>query len=357
MTALVDLESILTDFSEEMKRDLRFIHSLSLIPAPKVAFHAADADGVISASILKALKEFKTAVFIPLRYQVIHHYKFNQFLASLNWIAIVDLPPFNESNIALYIDHHFSNKSRTKNAEVVLFDEKAPSAAYLLCEYFKDRLPESLKILADLTTITDTAGFTIPPPEKYTPNFLEATRQEQAWLLDDICRTPESVQAVFTLVQDISQQGLDIFNNMVYQQKIFNLRTLRKKSREIGDRFDLAEVIIIIQGKERIMTSALVHKLFEKGVKISCFIFPGKKFTGISLRVNPNVPESELERCRVDHLAKKFSGGGHPRAAGGRGTSLQTTLIQIFKWIQEQAFTSKEYDLRKTAPFFNKKDL
>ena len=71
MAVLLDLESIIADFSDEMKRNFRFIYSLSLLPNPKVAFHAADADGVVSASILKSLKEFQDAVFIPLGFQEI----------------------------------------------------------------------------------------------------------------------------------------------------------------------------------------------------------------------------------------------------------------------------------------------
>ncbi len=348
MSLLFDLECIIANFSDEMKRNFQFIHSLSLLPKPKVAFHAADADGVISAVILKSLEEFQEAIFIPLGFQEIRHPEFSEFLKVLNWIAIVDLPPFNDSSIVLYSDHHLSNKTIAKNAEVVLYDENAPSTAYLLSKHFDDHLPENLKLLADLTTITDTASFTVPPLENIALNFLEATRQEQAWLLNDICSTPESIEEVLALFHDLSSQELEIFNNKLYQQRMLNLRTLRKKSIKLGDQFEMADVIIIVQGKEKILTSALVRTLFEKGVKISCILFPGKQFTGISLRVNSQLPVSELERCRVDYLANKYSGGGHPRAAGGRGTSLQTTLKGIIDWIQKHEFSYKQYDLRKS---------
>ncbi|MFX0125869.1 MAG: hypothetical protein ACFFAE_19770 [Candidatus Hodarchaeota archaeon] len=350
MTVLFNLERILTDFSEETQRNIRFIHSLSLLPNPKVAFHGADADGIVSALILKSLKKFHNAAFIPLEYQEIRHSEFSAFLKNLNWEAIVDLPPFNASTINLYCDHHQSNKSLIKNAKVVLFDENAPSAAYLLSNYFNDQLPGFLKLLADLTTITDTAGFTIPPPEKFLSNFYEATRQEQAWLLNDICRTPESTEEILRLFQDFSSQQLEVFYNKIYLQKISGLRTLRKKSINIGDQFELADVIIIIRGKEKIITSALVNRLFEKGVKITCVLFPGKQFTGISLRVNSQVSISDLERYRVDNLATKFAGGGHARAAGGRGSTLKTTIKTIIEWIQEHNFSFQQYDLRKNQP-------
>jgi len=134
------------------------------------------------------LKEFQEAIFIPLGFQEIRHPEFGEFLKVLNWIAIIDLPPFNDSSIVLYSDHHLSNKAIAKNAEVVLFDENAPSTAYLLSKHFDEHLPENLKLLADLTTITDTASFTVPPLENIALKFLEATRQEQAWLLNDINR-------------------------------------------------------------------------------------------------------------------------------------------------------------------------
>ncbi|MFX1516720.1 MAG: hypothetical protein ACFFC6_10445 [Promethearchaeota archaeon] len=347
MAVLLNLEDILPEFSDHMQKNLKFIHSLSLLSKPKVAFHGADADGIVSAVILKTLSEFQDAIFIPLEYQEIHHSKFGMFLKSLNWQAIVDLPPFNTSLIGLYCDHHQSNKTLPKNAKVVLFDEKAPSAAYLLSNHFQDHTPKFLRMLADLTVITDTAGFTISPPEESPSNFHDISQQEQAWLLNDICRTPETTEEVLSLFQDFSTQKLDVFANEEYKQKISSLRTLRKKSISIGDQFDLADVLIIIRGKEKIMTSALVDKLFEKGVKVTCILFPGKQFTGISLRVNSQVSLSELEQYRVDKLAAIFTGGGHPRAAGGRGTSLKTTVKTIITWIKQHNFSYRQYDLRK----------
>ena len=347
MAILLDLETILPEFSDQMQQNLKFIYSLSLLPKPKVAFHGADADGIVSAAILRTLKEFDQAIFIPLEYAEIRHTKFGSFLKALNWQAIVDLPPFNNSLINLYCDHHLSNKSLTKNAKVVLFDENAPSAAYLLSNHFQDQIPRFLRILADLTTITDTASFTISPPEALPSNFDDATRQEQAWLLNDICRIPESTEEVLSLFQDFTNHKLNIFSNKIYSKKILNLRTLRKESIGIGDQFELADVLVIIRGKKRIMTSALVNRLFERGVKITCILFPGKQFTGISLRVNSQISSSELENYRVDKLAAEFTGGGHPRAAGGRGTSLKTTMKSIVTWIKEHGFSHRLYDLRK----------
>ncbi|MFX0172641.1 MAG: bifunctional oligoribonuclease/PAP phosphatase NrnA [Candidatus Hodarchaeota archaeon] len=342
-----NLSDVLSDFSDKNQINIRFVHSLALLPKPKIAFHKSDADGIVSAVILKILGgKFKNSVFIPLEYQEIRHPKFGYFLKKINWIAIVDLPPFNESKISLYADHHLTNKKMNKQASVILFDENSPSTALLLADHYNKKIPKYLHLLSDLTSITDTANYSTEPPTK-TPSSFPRTREDQAWLLDDLCRTPESAEDSLKLVQDLSREEIGIFENIMYRQRISKIRTFRKKSMELGESFDIEDVILIVRGKEKIMTSALVHKLFVRGAKITCVLFPGKQFTGISLRVNPQIPDSELETYRVDFLATDLSGGGHPRAAGGRGFSLKRTLNELVTWAQVKQFTYQIYDLRK----------
>ncbi len=346
MSIIFDLENVLADFSDPMQNNIRFIYSLALLPKPKVAFHS-DADGIISAMILKSLEEYKNAIYIPLGYQELHHPKFGQFLSTLNWIAIVDLMPFQVKEVNLYCDHHESTKNLPKLAEVVIYDEEAPSTAFLLATHFKDLISEKLKLLANLTIITDTAGFTIPPPVGTQESFLETSRQNQAWLLEDICNTPESTEEVLNLLQDFSLSGINLFSNDLYQQKIAILRNLRKESVMLGDEFKTADMIMIVQGERKIVTSALVQSLFVRGVKLTCIFYPGKRFTGLSFRVNSQITDSELENIRVDRIAEKFSGGGHPRAAGGRGKSFKSTLKELIEWIEQKKLTYRLYDLRK----------
>ena len=347
MSIIFDLESVLSDFSDPMQRNIRFIYSLALLPKPKVAFHN-DADGIISALILKSLEEYQNNVFIPLSYQELHHPKFGQFLSTLNWVAVVDLMPFQVVELELYCDHHESTKNLSKNAEVVIYDEDAPSAAYLLARKFKERLSEELILLADLTTIIDTASFKIPPPVDDPQNFLEASKQTQAWLLDDICNTPESTEEVLALLNDFSLQSLSIFSNEIYHQRIVILRSLRRNSVKLGEELEIADMVLIVQGKKKIVTSALVQSLLVRGVKVTCVLYPGKRFTGLSFRVNSQIEGLEFENIRVDRIAEQFSGGGHPRAAGGRGESFETTLQLLEKWIKQKKLTYHLYDLRKS---------
>jgi nanoRNase/pAp phosphatase (c-di-AMP/oligoRNAs hydrolase) len=346
MSIIFDLENVLADFSDPMQNNIRFIYSLALLPNPKVAFHS-DADGIISAVILKSLEEYKNAVYIPLSYQELHHPKFGQFLSTLNWIAVVDLMPFQVKEVGLYCDHHESTKNLPKMAEVVIYNEEAPSAAFLLASYFKDRLSDELKLLAELTMITDTAGFTIPPPVGNQEIFLETSHQNQAWLLDDICNTPESTEDVLNLLQDFSSNGINIFSKAVYQQKIAVLRNRREESVRLGAEFDTADMIIIVQGKKKIVTSALVQSLFVRGVKLTCVFYPGKRFTGLSFRVNSQILDSELENIRVDLGGRRIIKKGHPRAAGGRGKAFETTLKDLVEWIEQKKLTYSIYDLRK----------
>ncbi|MFX0210193.1 MAG: hypothetical protein ACFFDT_29700, partial [Candidatus Hodarchaeota archaeon] len=76
-----NLNNVLSDFSDQMQENIRYIHSLALLPKPKIAFHKSDADGIVSAVILKALGgKFNDTVFIPIEYQEIRHQKFGHFL-------------------------------------------------------------------------------------------------------------------------------------------------------------------------------------------------------------------------------------------------------------------------------------
>jgi len=344
----LDIENVLPDFSISMQHNIRFIHSLALLSKAKIGFHSSDADGIVSAVILKALnEEFQNAVYIPLDYQEIRHLEFGHFLRHLDWLAIVDLPPLNEHEMLLYVDHHTSNKNLRKLAQNIIFDENAPSTAFLLAHRFKEQLSKNLLLLADLTTITDTGDFSIDPPSDL-PSTIPTSKQKQAWLLNDLCHTPESRKDVLQLVQDLSINELEIINNDWYRHRISHLRTVRKNSMELGDNIEVSDVMIIIRGKKKIMTSAVVHRLFERGTKITCVFFPGKKFTGLSFRVNPLINNSEIDLYRVDLIASEFNGGGHSKAAGGRCESFSKALEGVKEWIQRKNFSYQIYDLRKS---------
>lgn len=344
-----DINGVLSDFSLSMQENIRFIHSLALLPKAKIGFHSSDADGIVSAVILKNLNpEFQKAVFIPLDYQEIRHLEFGHFLKQLDWIAIVDLQPFNENEMLLYVDHHASNKKLRKLAKKIIFDENAPSTAFLLANQYKEILPKDLLTLAELTIITDTGDFQINPPTDLPSNF-PSSKQEQAWLLNDLCHTPDSRKEVLQLVEDLSVNGLKILNNEWYRHRISHLRSVRKSSMELGDISEVSDVMIIIRGKKRVMTSALVHRLFERGVKITCVFFPGKEFTGLSFRVNPIIDNSEIDLYRVDLIASEFNGGGHPKAAGGRCESFSKAMGEVKDWIQGKNLSYQVYDLRESS--------
>jgi hypothetical protein len=344
MALLFDLDRVLDDFSDPMKNTLRYIYALCLLPRPKVAFHASDADGIISAVILKNIPEYANMVFIPLGYQELRHPEFGSFLAGIDWQAVVDLTPFHLLPIKLYCDHHQTSSHLPKNAELVLFDVEAPSASILLEKHFQ--LSAKYAELAHLTVITDTADYSLPPPITTPINLEETSKEERAWLLDDLCRTVESPEEILALVQDLSDQQLKIIEKPEYQERLQKLYTRRKKSFAIADKIPTTDFVIIIQGKKKILTSSVINRLFQRDIKITCVLYPGKRFTGLSFRVNSIIQDKELPTYRVDHLADKFSGGGHPRAAGGRGHSLSETLNQLKDWITSKNLKYDIYDLR-----------
>ena len=347
MSLLFDLDTILDDFSDIMKKTIRYVYALSLLPQKKVAFHASDADGIVSAVILKKLPPFAKMVFVPLVYQELRHPEFGSYLAGVEWQAVVDLAPFHAKFVTLYCDHHQTSSNMPKNADLILFQANAPSAASLLAEYFKDKLPPEVYFLAQLTVITDTANYTLPPPTSIPKDLTVTSEEERAWLLDDLCRTVESPEEILTLIQDLSERQLKIIDQPIYQEHLHKLYAQRKKSFDLADEIPTAEVVILIQGKKKIQTSSVVHRLFQKGVKISCVLFPGKRFTGLSFRVNSLIPDEQLTNYRVDHLADQFSGGGHPRAAGGRGNSLPETLKELEDWITRKDLIYHIHDLRE----------
>ncbi len=332
-----------------MKENIRFISSLALVPKEKVGFHSADADGIISAVILKQIPQYSELVFIPLTYQELHHPELGRFLSALNWIAILDLMPFHKNEIDLYCDHHLSVKKMEKRANIVLYDDNSPSAALLLAKYFSNHLPTDLKLLANLTSITDTNSFSIPPPVEFDAPFISLSTQKQAWLLNDLCRTPETSEEALELVQALSTELINIYENEYYIRKVKTFRTMRKESIRIAEAIEISEVILIIHGRRRISTSAIASNLFNRGVKITCVLYPGKRFTGVSFRMNSKIDDQLLDKYRVDLIASKFSGGGHPRAAGGRGESLESTLEMILNWVNENKFTYVVHDLRDNS--------
>ncbi|MHA1974773.1 MAG: hypothetical protein ACTSW1_17380 [Candidatus Hodarchaeales archaeon] len=343
----LEFEKVIEELAnDQMRENFKFIHALALIPKPKIAFHASDADGIVSAAILKNLPEFKNAVYIPLYYSMLKHPEYGDFLKGLNWLAIVDLPPFNREKVRLYCDHHQTNDSLEKNAELIIFDSKAPSAASLLSKHYNNSLPRIINHFAKLTEITDTASYTIAPPVETKTNFSGLSNQEQAWLLDDLCKSPASIFEALDIMESLVNLQEDIFSQPIYLNKIKHVRTRRKKARALSENIEVKDAIVIIQGRKRIFTSALVQALFERGVKLTCIIFPGKMFVGVSLRLSPSIDDENLEKYRVDKLAEIFDGGGHTRAAGGRARDYNTVLNTVIKWIEERDLSYQIVDFR-----------
>ncbi|MHA2096514.1 MAG: hypothetical protein ACW98F_17985, partial [Candidatus Hodarchaeales archaeon] len=239
-----------------------------------------------------------------------------------------------------------TSKELPKNADLVLFQANAPSASFLLGQHFMALLPLTIQVLAQLTVITDTAAYTTPPPTESPKDLDKATEEELAWLLDDLCRTVDTPEEILTLIQDLSSRQLHISDQPEYQERLNKLYGLRKQSFEIADGIPPADVIIIIQGKTKVLTSSLVNRLFQKDVKITCVLYPGKRFTGLSFRVSSDISDSDLSEYRVDTLAADFSGGGHPRAAGGRSNSLEEAVEFLNGWIKEKHLSKTVYDLR-----------
>ena len=133
-----------------------------------IAYHGSCTDGSITAALMQFLEPDKQ--FIPLDYNVLKDKVIRQFLIKQNWFAILDLEPFNEKPLELFIDHHRSVIGSLINARRIHFEvgNLGPSAAFVLFNAFSGiyTIPDYLKQLVQVSKVTDTASFAIDPPSE-----------------------------------------------------------------------------------------------------------------------------------------------------------------------------------------------
>ena len=131
-----------------------------------VAYHGSCQDGAITAALMNFLEPTKT--YIPLDYHVLKDKVLRPYLTKQNWFAILDLEPFNEKPLELFIDHHRSVIGSFINAKRIHFEVgvNGPSAAFVLYNAYSNiyKIPEHIKKLVDVSKVTDTASFAIDPP-------------------------------------------------------------------------------------------------------------------------------------------------------------------------------------------------
>ncbi|MHA1450100.1 MAG: hypothetical protein ACTSP4_11830 [Candidatus Hodarchaeales archaeon] len=325
---MIDFTSYRKEMPPDKVNDYKFVFALTRAGEKKVAFHRADADGVVSAVIVKKAFPGEKLVFIPLGLEAINRTDFGSYLMDLNWHSVVDLPPFNKKKCKLISDHHRSSESMQKNAEIVLFDPEAPSAAYLLAKHFKD-IDNETRELARLTEITDTASFTIPAPLQVQEEY--STEQERAWAINDLCKALESSQRVLELVERLADEGFKAIPKH-YNRKLAEHRSLRKKSIDLISNLKCKELTIIILDKNTMDDTSMLHELLSKGAKVGISMVRLQSSYKMRLRHSKTLSREENIMYRVDDLAGKLNGGGHIAASGARVRDSQKALDIIISW-------------------------
>jgi nanoRNase/pAp phosphatase (c-di-AMP/oligoRNAs hydrolase) len=338
---VIDFELNSKKIPAEKIEDYKYVHSLTQIDSNRVAFHRADADGVVSAVIVKKIFHNKNLVFIPIGYEALNMDDFSWYLSNLQWFAIVDLPPFSAANLELYCDHHVSNVGLKIRANLTLFDSAAPSAAYILAHHFPN-INEKSKELAKLTEITDTADFTISPPLDTKKNY--STEQERAWALNDTCKAVDSSRKIIELVEKFSLEGFEAiprhFNVILsrYRQK-------RRESIDYVKNFEISDLVILNFLDDSFNRFDILHELLCKGAKIVISFLNLKSYYVLNFRQSKELTAEEKLIFRLDKLAEEFGGGGHISASGARVKNYQRALGKILVWSKKQKLSNTIYDI------------
>ncbi len=339
------LEDLLRQ-QETYKKD---VLELLNIQQPKVAFHYNCADGIVSASLFKAIFSQLELVFIPLDYSIINDPEILPLLSKTDWYAILDLTPFNTNKLELFVDHHISNIGKCINANSIIFISGAPSAAYLLSLMYGAKLSNHLLELARITEITDTASYAIPSPIDFNDDFSSYSWDDKVWLLADVCKTIFTIEEHRNLINLLVEYGLFGVWNEYFLSKVKDLRNERKRSMDIVNQTEIKDFIILIDSPHNYDLHFIGSQLMYKGVKGSAYLSVYPDNVKISLRLSKTLSDEEIDHYRVDELAKTLNGGGHKGASGGQMVSLDETIERIHSWAKIKNFSVIIVDLRENS--------
>lgn len=336
---------------ELMKRKEEYrINILKLVQdssTQKVAYHFNCPDGIISATLINYLFSTSNLIFIPIDYPLLKDKMVKENLDKANWFAILDLSPFNVKEIEFFFDHHISNIGFNIKAKKHVFNPKAPSAASLIAQFFVDKLPNYLKELADITEITDTASYKTPPPLNLKGNFEDLDWNNKVWLVEDVCKSAYTIEEHNQLIRIFTDSGL----KGVWGDQILNrvkiLRQTRKEAFDVVEGIKMKDFIIIIDDPLHYNTAFIAREVMKRGAIGAAYITVNPDDVKISLRLSKTLRPDEVEKYRVDLLAKQMDGGGHKGASGAELKDLDQTLDKILLWTKKMNLQAETLDLRE----------
>ena len=337
------LEELL-EKKEEYKKG---VLELTKKPEKKVAYHFNCPDGLISAALVKYLFPKERLVFIPLDYAFFKDEIMVKGLADSDWFAIVDLEPFNHQPAEYFVDHHISNVNKKFNANNVYFVAGAPSAAFLIEKLFFNKLPEYLKELVRMSTVTDTASYKIPAPLEVNEEPSKMSWDEKIWFLQDVCKSSFTIKEHDELLEILPSEGWNglLKNHLI--EKVKRLRNKRKISKEIAQKITLSDFIVIIDNPLHYNLAYIASELQKRGAVGAVYITVYPSEVKLSFRLSRALSPKEVDKYRVDLLANAMGGGGHKPASGAEMNNLEEALDKINSWAKKKGLKVNTVDLRE----------
>ncbi len=339
-------EYLLTITNQEKKNYLsEIIHQLELKNS-FIAYHGSCTDGSITAALLYYFEPDKA--LIPLDYNLLKDSIIRDFLIKQNWFAIVDLEPFNEYTLELYVDHHRSVIGSPINAKRIHFEvgEFGQSAAYVLYNSLVGfhEIPFHLKKLVEVSKVTDTASFAIDPPveliSKSDYDRLDSDFDQLCWFVQDATNVEEnySLEKNNELVIGLSKEGIKYLFSKETINTVNKLREKRLLAEKFIQRLEIKPLMVIINSPDNAYKQYIALRLGKIGSKVIAFFSQKDEVVTISLRQSKRNTKEEIDYYRLDLLAKRFSesGGGHSEASGSIAPTLDYALKIIREWSIEK---------------------
>ena len=338
---------VLEELLKKKEEYKKIVLELAKRPEKKVAYHFNCPDGLVSAALVKFLFQEEKLVFIPLDYAFFKDETMVKGLADSEWFAIVDLEPFNNQPAEYFIDHHISNVNKKFNANNVYFVAGAPSAAYLIEKLFYTKLPEYLKELVRMSTVTDTASYKIPAPIEVNEDPSKMSWDEKIWFLQDACKSSFTIKEHNELLEILQSEGWNglLKNHLI--ERVKRLRNKRKISKEIAQEITLSDFIVLIDNPLHYNLAYIASDLQKRGAYGVAYITVYPSEIKLSFRLSRALSPKEVDTYRVDLLANIMGGGGHKPASGAEMKDLEEALTIINSWVKKKGLKVNTVDLRK----------
>jgi len=263
-----------------------------------------DFDGIVCAMLIRATEPIDQ----PIKWVAPNDMQKGRVVISDDDI-IANLP-YHE-NCALWFDHHYTNRIDRPFQGLYRI---APSAAGIVCEYYRERLPRDFCELITATDKIDSADLNLDEilhPEKYPYIILSMTifsdepSEEPYWNHVVDLLSKQDIQNILS-DPEVEQRCQQVIQNNQHYEALLSAHTIIKGVVSITDFRDLDRMP---EGNR-----FLIYSMFPEStvnVKIG-FENPNRN------RVVVKVGHSILNRdCHVNvgHLLSQFEGGGH-RGAG-----------------------------------------